>query len=141
MTPYSKARDHYLIQRVLGASPEQLAALLLEGAQRFLTQASQAIARKDYAAKGRAVNRVTSIIEELVMNLDLENGGELAQNLLRLYDWWSRDTLEASLRLDAARMERISGQMGDLRQSWEQSAQQRIGVARTESFQAGDLVG
>ena len=29
MTPYAKASDQYLTQRVIGASPEQLMALLL----------------------------------------------------------------------------------------------------------------
>ena len=141
MTPYAKASDQYLTQRVMGASPEQLVALLLEGAQRFLAQATQALTRKDYPAKGSAINRVTSIVEELSVHLDVENGGDLAQNLLRLYDWWGREILEASARLDAARLERVSRQMGDLRQSWEQSQQQPIGVARSAGFRAEDLVG
>ncbi len=141
MTPYAKASDQYLVQRVMGASAEQLVALLLEGGQRFIAQATHAIARKDYAAKGQAINRVSSILEELTVHLDLEGGGELAQNLLRLYDWWGREVLNASSRLDTTRLEVVSRQMGDLRQSWEQSHQQRIGVARTEGFKAGDLVG
>ncbi|MDP1830864.1 MAG: flagellar export chaperone FliS [Geothrix sp.] len=141
MTPYAKATDHYLTQRVMGASPEQLAALLLEGAQRFLAQAEQAISRKDYAAKGQALNRVSAIVDELAVRLDMDQGGELAQNLLRLYDWWGREIVEAGAQLETPRLERVSRQMGDLRQTWEQHHLKRTGATGTMAFQAGDLVG
>ena len=141
MTPYAKASDQYLTQRVIGASPEQLVALLLEGAQRFLAQAIQALGRKDYGAKGMALNRVSAIVEELAVRLDLEGGGELAENLVRLYDWWGREIVEASAHLDASRLERVSRQMGEMRQTWEQAHQKRVGGLGSAAFQAGDLVG
>lgn len=141
MTPYAKASDQYLTQRVIGASPEQLVALLLEGAQRFLAQAVQALGRKDYAVKGVALNRTSAIVEELTVRLDLEGGGELAENLMRLYDWWGREIVEASAHLDAARLERVSRQMGEMRQTWEQAHQKRAGSPSSAAFQAGNLVG
>lgn len=141
MTPYAKASDQYLTQRVMGASPEQLVALLLEGGQRFLTQAAQALARKDYAAKGHALNRVTAIIEELAVRLNHEGGGELVENLVRLYDWWGREVVEAGAQLDAARLERVSRQMGEMRQTWEQAYQKRAATPSESGFQAGNLVG
>jgi flagellar protein FliS len=141
MTPYAKANDNYLMQKVLGASPEQLVALLLEGAQRFVSQASQAISRKDFGAKGLALNKVSAIIEELEVRLDLEQGGELAQNLFRVYEWWSREIFEAGVHLDAQRLERVSVQMGDMRQTWEQAHQKRVSAPAASAFKAGDLVG
>lgn len=142
MTPYAKASDHYLVQRVMGASPEQLVALLLEGAQRFLAQAMQAIGRKDFAAKGHALNKTTAIVEELMMRLDLEGGGEVAGNLFRLYDWWGREIVEAGAALDARRLEHLSRQMGEIKGSWEQAYQQRVGAAPgSGDFKTKDLVG
>lgn len=141
MNPYAKASDQYLAQRVMGASPEQLMALLLEGAQRFLLQASQALSRRDFAAKGQALNRVTAIVEELAVRLDHEGGGELAGNLVRLYDWWGREIIDAGAKLDGARLERVSRQMGEMKQTWEQAHQKRMGGSRESGFQAGNLVG
>jgi flagellar protein FliS len=141
MTPYTNARDQYLTQRVMGASPEQLVAMLLEGAQRFLAQAGQAMERKDYQAKGQALNRVSAIIEELAVRLNLDEGGELVENLMRLYDWWGREVIEAGSLLDGSRLERVSRQMGDLRQTWEQAHQKRAGSSGTTGFQPGNLVG
>lgn len=141
MTPYAKASDQYLTQRVMGASPEQLVALLLEGAQRFLAQATQALSRKDYATKGKALNRVSAIVEELSIRLDHEGGSDLAVNLLRLYDWWGREIVAAGAQLDVSRLERVSLQMGEMRQAWEQAYQARVGVAGKAGFQVGGMVG
>ena len=139
MTPYAKASNQYLFQRVMGASQVQLVALLLEGGQRFLFQAVQALDRKDYEAKARHTNRVLAIIEELTNRLDVENGGGLAQNLQGLHRWWSSEILEASRTKDVKRLEEVHRQMGEIRQAWEQlELQQRTAPA---AMAVRDLVG
>ncbi len=119
------AADQYLAQRIQGASPEQLAAMLLEGAHRFLNQAIQAIRNRDIPAKARCVNRVSAIIEELAVWLDPDNGGELATNLARIYDWWLHELFDASQQNQAARLEHIAKQMLEIRSAWETLHQQR----------------
>jgi flagellar secretion chaperone FliS len=126
MQPYAKASDQYLVQRILGASPQQVVAMLLEGGQRFLAQAVQAFERHDIAAKAHATNRVLAIVEELTLRLNHDEGGELVDNLVRIYDWWTREILTASATKDPARLDRISRQMGELRQAWEQLDQKRV---------------
>ncbi len=120
MLPYAKPNDQYLAQKVLGASPEGLVALLLEGGQRFLAQAAQAIQRKDVAERARLVGRVLAILDELMTRLNHEEGGEVVTNLVRLYDWWGFETVQASTANDASRIERVIRQMGDLRETWEE---------------------
>ncbi|HEX9080668.1 MAG TPA: flagellar export chaperone FliS [Holophagaceae bacterium] len=141
MQPYARANDQYLVQRINGATPQQLVALLLEGSQRFLNQAMQAMERKDFGAKAHYVNRVLAIVEELVIRLDHENGGELAGNLVRVYDWWTREILQAGASKDVRRLERIHWQMGELRQAWEQADQPRKGAPVPTDFQVRDMVG
>jgi flagellar protein FliS len=121
----ARAQDEYLLQRINSASPEQLVALLLEGAQRFLSQAVQAIGRRDVATRAKSVNRASAIVEELMVRLNHEDGGEAVQNLVRLYEWWSHEMFEASTRSDANRLEKISQQMGELKATWEQLHLQR----------------
>ncbi len=121
----ARAQDEYLLQRINSASPEQLVALLLEGAQRFLSQAVQAIGRRDVATRAKSVNRASAIVEELMVRLDHENGGETVQNLVRVYEWWSHEMFEASTRSDASRLEKVSQQMGELKVTWEQLHLQR----------------
>jgi flagellar protein FliS len=141
MTPYAKANDQYLAQQVMGASPLRMVVLLLEGGQKFLGHAVQALNQRDYALKARKTNTVLAIIDELAQRLDFERGGDLARNLDRIYDWWTREVLQASADKDGGRLERVARQMGELRQAWEQLERQGAGSAEMPELQIRDMVG
>jgi len=119
------ASDQYLVQKINGASLEQLVVLLLEGGQRFLAQAILAMERKDIPTKARLVNRVSAIIEELSVWVDHEQGGELAMNLTRIYEWWLNELFEGSQRNQVDRLQRIQRQMSDMRATWAELDQKR----------------
>lgn len=138
------AADQYLIQRINGASPEQLTAMLLEGAQRFLMQAMVAMSKRDIPAKARLVNRVSAIIEELLVQLNHEQGGELVGNLVRLYDWWLTELFQGSQNNQPDRLERVVRQMGELKGTWEELHLQKMatqGSQTTASLGGGGMVG
>jgi flagellar secretion chaperone FliS len=138
------AADQYLVQRINGASPEQLAAMLLEGAQRFLAQALVAMGKRDIPAKARLVNRVSAIIEELMVQLNHEQGGELVGNLTRLYEWWLSELFQGSQSNQADRLERVFRQMGELRGTWEELHLQKVsgqGAQAAASLSSGGMVG
>ena len=138
------ATDNYLIQRINAAGPERLVAMLLEGGQRFLGQAMVAMNNRDVPAKARMINRVSAIIEELAVRLDHEHPSELVVNLARLYDWWLNEVFQGSQNNQVQRLETVYRQMGDLRQTWEQLAQQKaseVGIPASSSLGAGGIVG
>lgn len=114
------ATSQYLTQRINGATPEQLIVILLEGGQRFLGQAIAAMVQRDIPAKARLVNRVSAIIEELMVRLNHEEGGELVANLTRLYEWWLNELFEGSQNNQPERLERVHRQMGEIRLTWEE---------------------
>jgi flagellar protein FliS len=122
-----KATDQYLVQRIQGASPEQLVALLLEGGQRFATQALQAMKVKDLPNQARCVNRVADIIVELRERLNHEEGGELVENLIRIYDWWTNELFDGSMKGQPERLQRIVQQMGEFRVTWEELHRKKAG--------------
>lgn len=140
MQPYAKANDEYLLQRINSASPEQMCALLLEGAQRFLNQAIQAIQRRDVPSRAKAVNRASAVVEELMVRLNHENGGPVVENLVRLYEWWTHEIFEAANAFDAARLERVSSQMGEMKSTWEQAHLSKA-APRPASFSVEGMVG
>lgn len=128
------AADQYLVQKISGASQEQLAAMLLEGAQKFLSQAITAMGVRDIPAKARLVNRVSAIIEELTVQLNLDEGGELVTNLARLYDWWLNEIFQGSQNNQRDRLERVHKQMGEIKATWEAFHSQRsLGQPRPEA--------
>lgn len=136
------AADQYLVQRIQGASPELLAAMLLEGAQKFLNQAAAAIRNRDIPGKARSINRVSAIIEELTVWLDFEQGGEVANNLARVYDWWLHELFEASQANRVDRLEHLLGQMGEIRNAWEDLHRQKATTQNPATVPTGEgLVG
>lgn len=130
--------DRYLVQRIQGASPEQLVVILLEGAQRFLNQATAAIRNRDIPGKARSINKVSAIVEELTVWLDLEKGGEVATNLARVYDWWLHELFEASQANNPDRLDHLMHQMSDIRGAWEDLHRQRAGAQPSATVVGGE---
>lgn len=133
--------EQYLAQRINGASPEQLVAILLEGACRFLNQAVTAMRSRDIQTKARMVNKVSAILEELTIGLNHEDGGELVVNLTRIYEWWIRELFEASQKNQPERLEFIGLQMADMRNTWNQLSQPAHVQQSQPAFSAEGLVG
>jgi flagellar protein FliS len=143
MHPYfgGKPAQQYLTQRINGATPEQLIAMLLEGAQRFLGQAVVALRSRDIAGKAKLVNRVSAIIEELAVRLNHEEGGEVVENLTRIYEWWLKELFEASQKNQPERLEFIGHQMAEMKATWDQVSQQQSAAMAPMAFTAEGLVG
>ena len=140
MNAYARSADTYLSQRVLGASPEQQAALIMEAGQLHLGKAIQALTRKDLDAATRSFIRVSEVLKEATLRLDLEDGGEAAYNLSKLYEWWSREIMAASYLRDTARLAAVARGMGDIRQAWEQLHEKKAAAVTPSPFQTGDQV-
>jgi flagellar protein FliS len=140
MNAYAQSADKYLVQRVMGASPEQQAALLMEAGQRFLGKAIKAMEQKDHLEVSRCLLRVSEIVNESVCRLNHEDGGELVQNLTKMYDWWTMEIFECGNTKDTARLGVLSNHMGEIRQAWEQAHEKQIRANQVADSQAGDRV-
>jgi len=112
--------DTYLLQRIQGASPEQLCVLLLEGAQKFLLQTIQATKARNISDKAKFVNRVSAIIEELTVQLNHDEENELVMNLNRIYEWWMSQLFEASRNNEPEKFEMIYNQIDSIKGTWEE---------------------
>lgn len=104
---------------VLGASPHRLIAMLFDGALREITNARKGIQHRQIAAKGVAIGRAISIIGEgLNATLNMEAGGELAQNLRRLYDYMGVRLAEANLNNDITILDEVTRLLTELKAGW-----------------------
>jgi flagellar protein FliS len=137
---YAQSADRYLAQRVLAAGPEQQAALLMEAGQLFLGKATKAINQNDPLEVRRCLLRVTDIINEAFCRLNHEAGGELVENLTRMYNWWSSEIMDASSARDTARLKGIASHMGEIRQAWEQLHEKQVSAFHRSEFHVGDQV-
>lgn len=96
----------------------RLIVMLYEGAIRHLTQAIEDLNQKDYEAKAKNIQKASDIIIELNTVLDLENGGQIAQNLRMLYNFMLRQLTEASLEKDTRKIQEVIDLLKELNQSW-----------------------
>jgi flagellar protein FliS len=143
MIPHQGAAqsDTYLLQQITSATPEQLCVMLLEGAQRFLLQAINAIKARDFGDKSKFVNRVSAIVEELMIQVDTNSENELAVNLSRVYEWWMNQLFEGSRKNQHEKLEMIYTQMGDMKNTWTQLIQKTQSAAPVVSGLSEELMG
>ncbi|GLH73157.1 hypothetical protein GETHLI_16590 [Geothrix limicola] len=114
--------------------PEHVVVMLLEGAQRFLGKAEEAIQARDSMLRDFYLKRVLSIILELTKRVNCELGGSLVNNLIRIYDWWGREVLDGGEQDDVERLRTVADQMGEIRKSWEQVLFKGQGMSENPEF-------
>lgn len=115
-------RSTHTQARAAEADPHRVIALLLEGLRERLAAAGGAIRRGDAAAKVRQIDAAVGIIEGLRMALDRDAGGEIADNLDRLYDYALRRLASANASDDAGAVDEVAGLFATIEDAW-----QRIG--------------
>lgn len=104
---------------VSSASPHQLIVLLFEGARQAVIVARSGIEAGDVPRKGAAITKAIDIIlNGLRASLNLEEGGNLAQNLYALYDYMARRLLHANLNNDKAALDEVLNLLAEIHGAW-----------------------
>jgi flagellar protein FliS len=103
---------------VTTASREQVLIMLYEGAIKHLKKAAESCHSKDLAAKGVAVGKAHDIINELSNSLDFSVGGEIAQNLERLYGFAIDQIIQGNLNNDPAKFDAARKVLENLLEGW-----------------------
>ena len=104
---------------VASASPHRLIQMLMEGALEKINLAKGYMQRGEIALKGSHISWAISIIDGLRMSLDIEAGGEIAQNLDDLYDYMGRRLVEANLDNDEAMLDEVAGLLLEIKSAWD----------------------
>lgn len=101
------------------ADPHRLIQMLLEGAIGRTNAALSALAQQDLPAKAQLISKATAIIDGLRGGLDMDKGGELAENLDGLYEYMQLRLFHANLKNDAAALEEVVRLLGEIKQGWD----------------------
>ena len=136
---------HAYLQTQVGTTGRgEIIVMLYDGALRFLAQAREKMEARDMAGKGMLISRALDIINELDSSLNMEAGGELAQNLHNLYFLCNTRLLQANLKLDTARLDSVVEILTGLRSAFAeilhtpeaQAACARMGAQKPATQQA-----
>ncbi len=110
---------------VAQADPHKLVELLFDGLLNNVGAAMAALERGDIKAKCEHVVVAVRILEEgLKGALNTEAGGELAANLLALYDFCVMRLTQANLHNDVAQMDEVRQVILPIADGWRQIAGQ-----------------
>lgn len=114
----------YQANSVGTADQKQLIIMLYEGALRFVNTAEgQMGSFKTYDKANSNILRAQDIFTELMVSLNLEQGGEIAQNLFNLYAYCKTQLLEANLQKKAELMKPVKKVLSELLEAWKQIEQ------------------
>ncbi|MDR3503614.1 MAG: flagellar export chaperone FliS [Legionella sp.] len=124
--PYKKAAEQYktieLKTRVEAADPHELINLLLQGARNHVASAQGSMARKQIQEKGEHISKALSIIAGLKTCLNQEEGGEIAANLLQIYEHIEILLLKANLHNDDELLVKSSELLSEIHEAWKEIA-------------------
>jgi flagellar protein FliS len=99
-------------------SKGRLIVLLYEGAIKFMNLAIKEMEAGNNQAKSHYINRAQGIINELNVVLDRNAGGEMAENLCKLYCFMNNRLSQANAKRDPQMIREVISIMEELNQGW-----------------------
>lgn len=119
----------YQTTAVKTASQGKLVVLLYQGVVRELSAAQQCfdpsekLPATEIEAFGKHIMKAQEIINELQVSLDMDKGGQIAQNLMSLYVYFNKELMNASINQDKTKLQQILDMIKDLCSAWEAASQ------------------
>lgn len=116
----NKQAQSYLEMKVKTASPIQLVIMLYDKAIVCLNTAIELINKKSikFDVINNNIIRAQDIISELMLSLDFEQGGEIAQNLFSIYDYCMKQMIDGNIKKDSNLLTDVVKILSELRSAW-----------------------
>lgn len=118
VNPYLK---QYKKNQVETATPEQVLILLYDGAIQYLNRAKIALSQANEEQFHSNILGCQKIIMEFMNTLDMEQGGSLAQNLYRLYDYFYNVLVKVGLSREVGGIDEVLKHLTGLRETWQKA--------------------
>ena len=129
---YNEAEQEFLVN---GADAYGLVEILFTELIESLTASRNGLSSSDLASKSAGVSKALSIIHVLASSLDFEKGGEVAESLLRLYEWSRRTIIEASRDNTVAPFDEVLHAVSEIADAWRTIGAQQQAARATQAVQ------
>jgi flagellar secretion chaperone FliS len=117
---YSNASNAYKSNEVMTASRTKLVVMLYDGAIRNLKLAKLSIGDKNIEKTNASIIKAQRILSEFMSTLNLEEGGDIAKNLMALYQYMYQRTIRANIEKNPEILDEVIGYLDELRGAWSQ---------------------
>ena len=100
-------------------TPEELISLLFEKASSRLLEASLALKQQEFQRFHDSSTHAMQIVLGLRGVLDLENGGDVAEQLFDTYSTIAQAIFKAKVSKNQVEIEKLYAAIGELKEAWE----------------------
>ncbi len=121
LNPYQKYQEN----KIEGASQAEMIIMLYEGAIKFMNQGILYIESKNIEKSNESIIKAQRIVNELQITLNFDEGGEIATNLYRLYDFCMQELIRANVKKDISGLQNSIGIFENLLEAWKSIANQQ----------------
>jgi flagellar protein FliS len=115
---YGRQANRYRETEVLTATPGQLVVLLYDHLLGSLHRARAALVARNHEQASEHLEKGRNVLTELLVTLDRDRGGEVASNLAALYTFLLGELVQAGVRADQARLDRVATMIAELRDAF-----------------------
>ncbi len=117
--PEKNPLNEYKKTQIATANQGKLIVMLYDGAIKFLNIAIENMDPKTYDVANNNIIKAQDIITELLLSLNMKEGGEISQNLFNLYMYFKKSLLEANIKKDAGIIQGVVKMLRELRDAWD----------------------
>lgn len=117
--PQKNPYDKYKQTEINTANQGKLIVMLYDGAIKFLNIALENMNPKAYDIVNTNIIKAQDIITELMISINLKDGGEISQNLFNLYMYFKKRLLEANIQKDPEIIQEVLKLLKELRAAWD----------------------
>ncbi|MBQ1628841.1 MAG: flagellar export chaperone FliS [Treponema sp.] len=138
---FNQAYSAYQKTNVTTASQGKLVVLLYEAAVKNLKLAAGLLDSEDNLKPGdienfgKYIQKTQSIINELEVSLDMENGGEIAKNLMSLYLYFNSELTNIAIKHSGAKISFLIEMMSELLGAWKSASESTSNAPASTSLQ------
>lgn len=99
--------------------PYKIISILINNALEAINIAKITMSQGKIEEKGRFISLAITLIDGLKASLNKEEGGDIADNLDRLYEYMGFKLVEANLHNDVERLDEVSNLLGTIKEGWD----------------------
>ena len=141
MAATNNAQYTYQATRISTATKEQLLLITYDIGIKACRTAENAMSAKtpDYDTANKEMIRAQEVIRELMVTLNKERGGEMADRLMQLYEYMYQLLVDANMKKEPDNIRTVRGMLEELKQTWESALLQLLQKYQEEHPEDQDL--
>ena len=143
MAATNNAQYTYQATRISTATKEQLLLITYDIGIKACRTAENAMSSKDkapdYDTANREIIRAQEVVRELMVTLNKERGGEMADKLMQLYEYMYQLLVDANMKKEPDNLRTVRGMLEELKQTWESALLQLLQKYQEEHPEDKDL--